>query len=58
MLSQPLTMAAVERSSPSFIAEHDLLFMEYPFGQLVSTVPAVSPVNLLPTPSPLAGKAE
>lgn len=50
------TIAAVERSSPSFIAEHSLLFMEYSLGQLLSIVPAVSPVNLLPTPAHLLGR--
>ena len=35
--------------------EHDVNGMEYPFGQLGSAVPAVSPPNFLCTPSLLAG---
>ena len=38
----------------AFIAEQMAYGMEYPFGQLGSAVPAMSPPKLLPTPSLVA----
>jgi len=40
----------------AFVAEYDVICMEYPFDQLGSAVPAVSPPNFLCTPSLLTGR--
>ena len=49
----------IPSSSPSFLLLSMTSYgMGYPFGQLGSAVPAVSPPNLLPTPSLLTGRAE